>query len=420
MRSLVVALLILCPAYAALTPKQQADNLASFEQVWSTARDHHPDTTMNGLDWNKVHAETRPLVEKAASMDEVRDVLSSMLGKLGTSHYGIVPGDVYKEFDETKSDGRGTPGLHTVVVGDKAVVSSVDPGSAAERAGIKPGMIVDGVNGTDIAPMLQSIASLKDRESELIMQRSVARKLSGPVGEPVNVRVLDAAGKPIEARLDRESPKGELVSFANLPPVRLIFESKRLESGAGYIAFNFFLNPVTLMPQIEKAVNDFAKAPGIIIDLRGNPGGIGFMASGIAGFFTDKSGLQLGEMKTHELTLKFVIFPRAETYPGKLAILVDGGSASTSEIFAEGMQDLKRARVFGTRTAGAALPSNFERLPNGDGFQYAMATYKSEGGKVLEGNGVTPDVEVHQTQAALASGDDLVIRAAEQWIRSRE
>jgi carboxyl-terminal processing protease len=118
-----------------------------------------------------------------------------------------------------------------------------------------------------------------------------------------------------------------------------------------------------------------------------------------------------------DATLKFVIFPRTETYAGPLAILIDEGSASTSEILAGGLQDLKRARIFGVRSAGAALPSDIIRLPNGDGFQYAQALYTSVSGKVLEGQGVTPDVVVRQTRAALLSGHDLVIEAAE-WIRS--
>jgi carboxyl-terminal processing protease len=114
-----------------------------------------------------------------------------------------------------------------------------------------------------------------------------------------------------------------------------------------------------------------------------------------------------------------VIFPRPETYAGPLAILVDEGSASTSEILAGGMQDLKRARIFGTRTAGAALPSDIIRLPNGDGFQFAQASYTSESGNVLEGAGVTPDVVVPQTRDSLLAGHDLVVEAADEWIRSR-
>ena len=143
------------------------------------------------------------------------------------------------------------------------------------------------------------------------------------------------------------------------------------------------------------------------------------MAMGIAGFFIDKDGQKLGEMKMRETTLKFVIFPRPETYAGPLAILVDEGSASTSEILAGGLQDLKRARIFGVRTAGAALPSDIIRLPNGDGFQFAQASYTSESGNVLEGAGVEPDVVVQQTRDSLLAGHDLVVEAADEWIRSR-
>jgi len=83
------------------------------------------------------------------------------------------------------------------------------------------------------------------------------------------------------------------------------------------------------------------------------------------------------------------------------------------------MKDLGRARIFGTRTAGAALPSVFERLPNGDGFQYAIANYISEGGKPLEANGVVPDVEVKLTREALLAGHDPARDAAVDWIKSQ-
>jgi carboxyl-terminal processing protease len=119
-------------------------------------------------------------------------------------------------------------------------------------------------------------------------------------------------------------------------------------------------------------------------------------------------------------SIHFAVFPRAEPFTGPLAILVDGCSASTAEIFAGGMQDLKRARVFGTRTAGAALPSLFGKLPNGDGFQYAIANYISEGGRPLEGIGVTPDEEVRFTRNQLLAGQDPVLEAAVSWIHKQK
>ena len=140
---------------------------------------------------------------------------------------------------------------------------------------------------------------------------------------------------------------------------------------------------------------------------------------GMAGYLVDKPGLRLGTMYMRDTPLSFVINPRQPGFTGSVAVLIDAESASTSEIFAGGLKDLKRARVFGTRSAAAALPSIIDRLPNGDGFQYAVANYISEGGKPLDGLGVQPDVEVRLTREALLAGRDPVADAALEWIRGK-
>jgi carboxyl-terminal processing protease len=174
------------------------------------------------------------------------------------------------------------------------------------------------------------------------------------------------------------------------------------------------------MKALEGAAKEHLKADGFILDLRGNPGGIGAMAPGFAGWFVREPDHELGTMLTRDSKLRFVVNPRPETFDGPLAVLVDGLSASTSEILAGGLQDLKRARVFGTRTMGAALPSAFERLANGDGFQYAFANYVSAGGRPLEGRGVTPDVVVAPDRQALLAGRDPVLEAAVRWIGAQK
>lgn len=351
-------LTILCGSlYAQLTPKQKADNLESFEIVWRTVRDRHPDPKLNGLDWQAIHDSTRPRIEKAASMQEVRSILTAMLEKLESSHYAIIPAEAYSREDSP-------------------------------------------------APETPSIAG--------------SEKPADPAASPAAPQAASAAEseKTSNATPQVTSPEGVLVTFGNLPATRLRFDSRTLADGAGYIRFNEFLEPASIMPKFEAAMKNFHDAPGVILDLRGNPGGIGIMAMGIAGFFIDKPGQKLGEMRMRDATLSFVISPRPETYAGPLAILVNQGSASTSEILAGGLQDLGRARIFGVRTMGAALPSDIIRLPNGDGFQYAQASYTSIGGKVLEGAGVTPDVVVEQTSEATAAGRDLILEAADEWIRA--
>jgi len=124
-------------------------------------------------------------------------------------------------------------------------------------------------------------------------------------------------------------------------------------------------------------------------------------------------------MRTRSDTLKLVLNPRARVYKGPVAVLVDGLSGSSSEILAGGMQGLPRVRIFGSRTAGATLPSLVERLPNGDGFQYAFASYISRNGVELEGEGVRPDVEIRPTREALVEGRDLALETAIDWILDR-
>jgi carboxyl-terminal processing protease len=167
-------------------------------------------------------------------------------------------------------------------------------------------------------------------------------------------------------------------------------------------------------------------ADGIIIDLRGNPGGIGAMAMGIAGHFTAEAR-ELGEMKTRDVTLQFKTNPRTVSttgvsvtpYAGPVAILVDDSTASTSEIFAGGMQFLKRAKVFGTRTAGAALPAVTMPLPNGDVFLHAIADYRLPDGSALEASGVVPDNARPYARADYAALGDPAMAEAVRWIASQ-
>src|SRR5260221_2844309 len=225
----------------------------------------------------------------------------------------------------------------------------------------------------------------------MMLARAMTSRLNADSNGIVQVQFLDSSDKKVDLEIAEGSPRGARSKFGLLPPQYVWVESRKLEGNVGYIAFNMFLDPARLMPAFEEAIKSFRECDGIIIDIRGNPGGIGIMAMGMAGWFIEQNGLRLGTMLMRQTPLNFVVNPRLPTFRKPLAILVDGASASTSEIFAGGMQDLKRARIFGTRTAGAALPSFIEKLPNRDGFQCATANYISESGKTPDGIRVTSD-----------------------------
>jgi carboxyl-terminal processing protease len=406
------ALLTALSLYGQKPSTHQLD-LDSFEHVWTTIRDKHWEKKPGGLDWDAIHAEFRPRVERAQNIDEVRGLLREMLARLHQTHFGIVPAPVYQTVAEAAA-GEGSPGIDLRVLDGRAVVTRVDPGSPAERAGVKPGWIIATVDGAPLDAAVRAVAS-DSTLAELSLTRALLARLSGPVGGKVKAAFLDGSGATVARELGLAEPRGNASTFGNLPEMHIWFESKKI-GAAGYIAFNEFLDLPRVMQGFGDAVSACKDCRGLIIDLRGNPGGIGGMAVGMAGYLVDQPGQRLGSMFTRDTTLNFVINPRAQVFKGPVAILIDACSASTSEILAGGLKDLGRARVFGTRSAAAALPSAIERLPNGDGFQYAIANYISEGGQPLEGIGVQPDEEVKLSRGALLAGRDPVIDAAAAWI----
>lgn len=407
-----------------LTEEQRRLNLEAFDQVWETIRDRHWEPGMRGLDWEAFRVELRPEVENARTMEEARSYIADMIAALGYSHFAIIPGDVYEKLDGT-GEARsldGTVGLDVRVIDGHALVTSVRPGSPASREGIGTGWEILRVGEQDVAELIAAVEKqFADTPwKDAVLSGAVLRRLQGPVGEAVPVTLLDGSDRIAPVELARVEEKGRKYELGHLPPMHIWIETRRLEENVGYIRFNAFMDPVELMPAFDAAMRSFQDADGVVIDLRGNPGGIGAMAMGMAGWFVREKGHHLGTFTTREVELEVTINPRLDAYAGPLAVLVDNSSGSASELFSGGLQDIGRARVFGARTAGAALPSTIEKLPNGDCFQYVIGNFVSAGGRSLEGVGVTPDVEVRPTREDLLKGRDPVLDAALLWIRSPE
>ena len=392
MRSIALLLLTATLCGATLTPEQKALNVQSFEYVWTTIRDKHWNKSLDGADWKDAHDQLLPKLELAQSMEAARKVFAELIGHLHLTHFGVIPSDVYSEMH------GGAEAIDVRLIDGKAILVS----------GKHRGWEVQGVGET-----VAKVGKLYQHSSmrELMESRAVANA----AGEH-DITLADGKGHEATPDADEFAPRGTPTTFGNLSTQYVWTESRQIGQ-AGYFAFNMFLDPGRLIPALSSAVDSCKQCTGFVVDLRGNPGGIGAMAMGMAGFFVQKPGEVLGTMQLRDSSLKFAINPRQPQFSGKLAVLVDGLSASTSEIFAGGLQDLKRARIFGSQTAGAALPSVIERLPNGDAFQYAIANYVSTGGEVLEGKGVKPDVEIRPKRESLLEGKDDALESALKWIQ---
>jgi carboxyl-terminal processing protease len=416
---------------AAFSPQQsagwRATGLASFDEAWQTVADTFYDASFGGLDWSAVRTELRPKAEAAASPDDLRRVITDMLARLKRSHFVLLSSSTTDV--EAGPLGEATVPIEIRITSQGVLVTRVDPGSSAAQAGLSAGQILRSIDGTAVAAWRSSDGDPDGRLRAFGLWRRAYRALHGEAGSVAafDVRMPDGSSRHITCT--RTIAPGEIVALGNLPPLAVRTETRELRSPGrrriGLIRFNLWMTAIDL--PVAAAVDRFRDADGIVIDLRGNPGGLAGMIAGIAGHFLADPDALLGRMQTRQMQLEFHPNPRLSTpdgrrvkpYAGPVAILVDELTGSTSECFTGAMQSLGRARVFGAQTMGEALPALTKRLSNGDVLMYAVGNFVTGTGRSLEGEGVIPDEVVPLSIVALAAGRDPIMEQALRWLDER-
>ena len=433
-------LLLLCACTARsphVTPTQGAPYdrgaaIASFDSAWSRIGATYYDTTFGGLDWRALRDSLRPLAEQARSREEARRAIEGLFSRLGESHFAIIPNELASSMaPDSQGHAQGPPGQLGIdfrLREGRVLISRVLPGSPADRAGVRAGWELIRIGALDMARMVAAASSASDlrvrRAAHLQVSMRASSAAFGSVGEEVALEMRDGHGAKRVLTLAHTEWNGEIVRYGPLPPQRFSFEHHRYADEAGctgVIRFSVWMTP--LLPHLERAMSDLKSCRGIVLDLRGNSGGIAALVMGASGFFVNEP-VSLGSMITRAGTLRYMANPRrsnrkgevVEPFAGPVAILIDPGSASTTEIFAKGMHDIGRARLFGDTTAGQALPATLTRLPGGDLLLHVIADFKSPNGTRLEARGVVPDVVLPLRRSQLLAGVDAPMSAAMEWI----
>jgi carboxyl-terminal processing protease len=389
----------------------------TFDMVWRTVDENHFDPTFGGLDWTQIRRRYEPLALSAKTDAEFHDVLRRMVGELKLSHFVIYPPGALDSppTDEAKSEAaalkRGTAGLDLRFIGGQAVITRVEPGSGGESAGLRMGFVIRGIDGRDLTRPARRSAAGESSESyrQTRLRAALLSALDGAVGETRRLTFLDGRGRVRSATLTLLASTAEMSEpFGNFPAMPTQFETRRFGQ-VGYVRFNIWV--ASLMPKLRGAMKELRDSHALVFDLRGNPGGLGVMGMGLAGLLSDRE-LSLGTMRQRRGHTNFLVNPQPNPFLGPVVVLMDNLSGSTSELFALGLQEVGRITVVGERSAGAALPSMFVKLPTGATFQFAFADFKTPKGVPVEGRGVMPDVEVRLDRRSLLAGRDPQLEAA--------
>jgi carboxyl-terminal processing protease len=421
--------------------------MEAFEIVWRTVKENHFDPTFGGTDWDAVRSEFAPLVERAGSDRELHALLQQMLNRLGQSHFNIIPPESIPSTDgedaddDASKDGGVAPGekrqrrpgsltmaehltygigIDLRIIGGAAVITRVEPQSPAARAGLRPGFIlrsVDGQGMRSILSLLERAAVFDPAVLHQIPAEVLVEFVNGAPGTSVRLSYLDGLNRLRRAVVPRERLRGEMSPvFQAMPSQFFEFESRRLRNGVGYIRFNLFVAPA--LDKFCAALRGMRDAPGIVLDLRGNRGGLLGLVYGLGGLLETRD-VSFGTMRTRAGRFELQVNPQKNPYRGQLVVLIDSTTQSAGEIFAGGLGESGRAVVVGERSAGATLPSAAKELPTGAVLQYAFADFVTAYGRTLEGQGVEPNVPVRLTRRLLLAGRDPQLEAALNTIETR-
>ncbi len=350
------------------------------QQVWEIVDRDYVDGTFNNQDWKA--ARDRFTSKPAKTSEQSYENVRKMLEVLGDPYTRFLDPEQYKALQQTTTGELSGVGLQVGLDNDTkgiVVIAPID-GTPASRAGIKA---------------KDAIVKVDDKPTKNMTLDQVANLLRGRKGSKVTL-VLERDKKELTFTLQRDRIEID-------PVVAAVKEDKGFKVGYARLS-TFNGNAVAKM---GKAIQE-EKAKGVdgyIMDLRANPGGLLTAGIDIARLWLDKDQVIIKTVSRQGLQ-DVVRSERSSLTDKPLVVLVDGGTASASEILAGALQDNKRAILVGTKTFGKGLIQQVYTLKNSDdtgiGIAVSIAKYQTPSGADIHKKGIKPDVAVELSKAFTA------------------
>ena len=333
------------------TGSSLTSDLEVVEEAWNVIFDDYVDKT-------KFDAETLSHAAIEGMVESLDDPYTSFLEP---RDYELGLTNLEGEFDGI--------GAHVTISDEQLTIIAPIAGSPAEQAGIRAGDIILEIDGTTATGLSLAEAVLKIR---------------GPKGTMVRLLILhEDESEPEVIKVVRDT--------VELSSVRL-----EMMGDIAYINITQFSDRTDeeLSPVLQSILEE--NASGIILDLRHNPGGLLETVVSVVSYFLQE-GIVVNVVSNQEIVATREVRPVGLTIDLPMVVLVDGASASGSEVLAGALQDHGRATVAGTQTFGKGSVNILRQLTDGSGLYITWARWTTPNGRLIEGEGITPDYELELT-----------------------
>jgi len=308
-------------------------------------------------------------VDPVEANELIQNAIQGMVQSLDP-HSALLPPEAFEDLQiDTKGKFTGI-GIHiTMRDGFVTVISPIE-GTPAYRAGIQA---MDKIVKVDGSPT-----------SDL---RDAVNKMRGPKGTKVTVTII------------RENSKKEinLTLTRDVIPIESI-KSVKLKPGYGYVRITNFTGSTTedLIDNLKKFESDTTPLNGLVLDLRNNGGGLLNQAIKVSDLFLEDGMILTIKGRNNQNTKSFPAHNNKVKRDYPIVMLINGGSASASEIVAGALQDHKRALILGTTSFGKGSVQTVEPLRDGSALKLTTARYYTPSGKSIQAKGIEPDIMVKQ------------------------
>jgi len=365
--------------------------------------ENYYDPKYHGIDVEAVFKEAEELLKQAETHGQMYGIIARAMLQFNDSHMFFLPPSRVARLEH---------GWTMEAVGDKCYIAAVQPGSDADRKGVKPGDLVVSIN-----------EMLPDRATLWMIQY-----LQFLRPQPTTQFILQSPNeKPRSLNVDAKVTQGKKRTESYEDYMRLIDQEERdsrlhrhrwveLDEAMIWKMLEFDLEP----EKVDDMMNKARKRPALILDLRGNGGGYEVTLLRMIGNLFDHD-VKVGDLTRRKEKKPMLAKTRgSDIFKGKLIVLIDGASGSSAELLARVVQLEKRGTVLGDRSAGAVMRARQSSRSLGldtvivYGASITDADVVMTDGKSLERVGVTPDELLLPTQMDLQQGlDPVLVRAGE-------